>query len=273
MAGTGTKLATSYLLFKAGGYYISSDAILHSVEFDLLLDEQHSLEAEVTQHTVEDGSTISDHIRLLPRKGSLTGFVTNHPFTVGYNGGLAPNISQKIAASQKKDFVSGFVQDIGTSYSQIGRLLGQEDSLKFTESDFLESPERKDRVSTVWSAFKKLMETKSTCVIQTGLERYMDVVITKVSTERDKDTGDAGKFRVEFQEIKFAVISEVALTNTTRPNFEEPKGKQATAKKKGGKTGGKDAGKVDLVADSTGKRFLMVGGKKIPVIAGTGAGV
>ena len=273
MPGTGTKTASSYLLFKTGGYYISSDTILHTVSFDLLLDEQHSLEAEVTQHTVEDGSTISDHIRLLPRKGSLTGFVTNHPFQVGYNGGLAPNIAKKIAASQKKDWVSGFVQDIGSSYQQVGRLLGQQDTTAFTEADFLESPERKDRVSTVWGAFKQLMETKSTCTIITGLEKYMDVVITKVSTERDKDTGDAGRFKVEFQEIKFAVISEVALKNTVRPNFEEPKGKQATAKKKTGKTGGKDAGTVKLATSSDGKRYLLIGGKKVPVLAGTGAGV
>jgi hypothetical protein len=94
-------------------------------------------------------------------------------------------------------------------------------------------------VSNAWSAFKALMEAKTTCTIQTGLEKYVDVVITKVGTDRDKDTGDAGRFKVEFQEIKFAVLSEIALSNVTRPDFKTDAGKQATAKKKNGKTGGK----------------------------------
>ena len=264
MPGTGTKTASSYLFFKESGYTVDS------IRFDLLLDEQHSVDAEVTQHTVEDGSTISDHIRLLPRKGSLTGFVTNHPFQVGYNGGLDPNLAQKIASAQKKDWVSGFVQDLGSSYSQIGRLLGQEDGNKFTEADFANLRPRENRVDTAFSALKKLMANRTTCTIVTGLETYRDVVVTKVSTERDKDAGDAGRFKVEFQEIKFAVISEVALTNTVRPNFEEPAGKQAMAKKKTGKTGGKDAGTVKLATSSDGKKYLLIGGKKVPVLAGTG---
>ena len=233
MPGTGEKLATSYLLFKSGGYFVGS------IDFDLLLDEQHSIEAEVTQHTVDDGSTISDHIRMMPRKGSLTGFVTNHPFVMGYNGGLDPKISKKIAASQKKDWLSGFVQDIGNSYTRVGQILGQEDATKFTASDFQGGKSRTDWVSNTWSAFKSLMEAKTTCTIQTGLEKYVDVVITKVGTDRDKDTGDAGRFKVEFQEIKFAVLSEIALSNVTRPNFKTAAGKQATAKKKNGKTGPK----------------------------------
>lgn len=273
MPGTGEKLATSYLLFKSGGYYVSADGVLNSIEFDLLLDEQHSLEAEVTQHTVDDGSTISDHIRNLPRKGSLTGFVTNHPFRTGYNGGLAPNIAQKIAANQKKDWVSGYVKDITTSYSRDLQVLGQQDPNRFTAADFQEGTPRVDRVSNAWSAFKALMEAKTTCTIQTGLEKYVDVVITKVGTDRDKDTGDAGRFKVEFQEIQFAVLSEIALSNVTRPDFKTDAGKQATAKKKNGKTGGTSPGKVDLVADSDGKRYLLIGGKKVPVLAGTGAGV
>lgn len=271
MPGTGEKLATSYLLFKEGGYYVSADGVLNSIEFDLLLDEQHSLEAEVTQHTVDDGSTISDHIRNLPRKGSLTGFVTNHPFRTGYNGGLDSRIAQKIAANQKKDWVSGFVQDLGSSYTRVGQILGQQDATQFTAADFIEgSPDRVDRVSNAWSAFKALMKAKTTCTIQTGLEKYMDVVVTKVGTDRDKDTGDAGRFKVEFQEIKFAVLSEIALSNVTRPDFKTDAGKQATNKKKGGKTGGRATrveDKFTAIENSTaGKQYglnkvVMVNGK------------
>ena len=264
MPGTGQRLVTSYLLFKDSGYSVDS------IRFDLLLDEQHSLEAEVTQHTVEDGSTISDHIRILPRKGSLTGFVTNHPFVTGYNGGLPPAIAQKIAASQKKDWVSGFVQDIGSSYNRLGQVFGQQDGTKFTEQDFQWLPARENRVDSTWSAFKALLAAKKPCAIVTGLETYLDVVVTKVSTERDKDSGDAQRFKVEFQAIEFATIAEVALSNVVRPDFSKSEGKQATQKKKGGKTAGKSSGPVKLVTSSDGKRYLLTSdGRKIPVLAGS----
>lgn len=239
MSGTGTKTASSYLLFREAGYTVDA------IKFDLLLDEQHSMEAEVTSHPVEDGSQINDHIQIKPRKGSLTGFVTNHPFAGGYNGGLPANIAQKIAASQKKDWLSGFVQDIASSYGQLGRLLGQQDGLKFTEADFQGLPVRENRVQNMFDAFEALMLAKKVCTIQTGLKKYTDVVVTKVDTSRDKETGDAGRFKVDFQEIRFVTPSEIALGATVRPDFKTDAGKQAAKKAKKGKTGGVSAPTLD----------------------------
>jgi hypothetical protein len=45
--------------------------------FDLLLDETHSFPFEVTTYNVEDGSDITENIRLPLRSGSITGFVSN----------------------------------------------------------------------------------------------------------------------------------------------------------------------------------------------------
>ena len=239
MSGTGTKTVSSYLLFREAGYTVDA------IKFDLLLDEQHTMEAEVTSHPVEDGSQINDHVQIRPRKGSLTGFVTNHPFTSGYNGGLPVNIAQKIAASQKKDWLSGFVQDIASSYGQLGRLLGQQDGLKFTESDFQGLPVRENRVQNMFDAFEALVLAKKVCTIQTGLKKYTDVIVTKVDTSRDKETGDAGKFKVDFQEIRFVTPSEIALGAKVRPNFKTDAGKQAAKKAKKGKTGGKAAPTLD----------------------------
>ena len=47
------------------------------ISLDLILTEGHSLNAAVTQHPVQDGSTISDHITILPRNGTLRALVSN----------------------------------------------------------------------------------------------------------------------------------------------------------------------------------------------------
>lgn len=54
-----------------------------SLVFDLILTEDHSLDNTVTNHAVEDGSEISDHIQNELEKGSLTGLITNFSIRAG----------------------------------------------------------------------------------------------------------------------------------------------------------------------------------------------
>lgn len=48
-----------------------------SFEADLTIEELHERSAEVTQHPVESGGTISDHVILQPERLRLDGFVTD----------------------------------------------------------------------------------------------------------------------------------------------------------------------------------------------------
>jgi hypothetical protein len=48
-----------------------------SLKFDLLLSENHNFSNEVTEHFVENGSIISDHIQNNLENGTLFGMVTN----------------------------------------------------------------------------------------------------------------------------------------------------------------------------------------------------
>lgn len=49
------------------------------VQFDASLSETHARQCEITDHPVEEGSTISDHIRRLPETLEVNGVVSNHP--------------------------------------------------------------------------------------------------------------------------------------------------------------------------------------------------
>lgn len=55
-------------------FIIVGDQIL-----DVAIAEEHTFEAEVTSYPVEDGSSISDNIRIMPIKLSITGIISNHP--------------------------------------------------------------------------------------------------------------------------------------------------------------------------------------------------
>jgi hypothetical protein len=62
------------LLFKPKQYKIGS------IELDLILDENHGFSNEVTEHNVEDGSVLTDHIKNNLFSTGISGYVTN--FTI-----------------------------------------------------------------------------------------------------------------------------------------------------------------------------------------------
>lgn len=59
-----------------GAQLLTSRGVL---TFDATLSEAHSAPAQVTEHEVETGSAVSDHVRIKPRQITLTGIVTTTP--------------------------------------------------------------------------------------------------------------------------------------------------------------------------------------------------
>lgn len=211
---------TASLFFKDEGYFVGA------VQFDLLVSETHSIEAQVTEHPIEDGSVVSDHIRERPRKGSLSGLVTNHPLKT--TATLPNSFLEKLSALGTPNVLESFVAQYGYKPNK-----GP------TKADYegLERP--KNRASDTWAAFKALMATRTPVTISTGLEKYYTAVVTKVETSRESSTGDALTFHVEFQEIKVVTLTEVAITTVTKPlNLKTATNRQASPKASKGKTGG-----------------------------------
>lgn len=60
--------------------------------FDLAEAEEHSMQAEITDHPVEDGSDISDNIRIKPRELTLTNLVVSNTPT----GAIATDPSRQL---------------------------------------------------------------------------------------------------------------------------------------------------------------------------------
>src|SRR5688572_20110730 len=53
--------------------------LVEGYAIDAAITEEHTLEAEITQYPVEDGSTISDHRRRLPRSVTMELVVSDTP--------------------------------------------------------------------------------------------------------------------------------------------------------------------------------------------------
>ena len=153
-----------------------------SVELDLILDEDHSKSAQVTENPLQDGRAISDGIFLELQEGSLTGLVTNH--------------SVKLAEERAKQLD---LQDSETLMSEA------------------ENYQLENRAKQAWIDLKAVMDAKQPVTIVTSLEVYDNVAITNISTERNGDSGDAIEIKVSFRQILTVSLMEHEVTAQVQP--------------------------------------------------------
>lgn len=164
------------LFYPKEGYKVGS------VELDLILDEEHSKSAQVTENPLQDGRAISDGIFLELQEGSLTGLVTNH--------------SVKIAEERAKQLE---LQDSETLMAEA------------------ENYQLENRARQAWIDLKAVMDAKQAVTIVTSLEVYDNVVITNISTERNGDSGDALEIKVSFRQILTVSLMEHEVTAQVQP--------------------------------------------------------
>ena len=164
------------LFYPKDGYKVGS------VELDLILDEDHSKSAQVTENPLQDGRAISDGIFLELQEGSLTGLVTNH--------------SVKIAEERAKQLE---LQDSETLMAEA------------------ENYQLENRAKQAWIDLKAVMDAKQPVTIVTSLEVYDNVAITNISTERNGDSGDALEIKVSFRQILTVSLMEHEVTAQVQP--------------------------------------------------------
>jgi len=164
------------LFYPKEGYKVGS------VELDLILDEDHSKSAQVTENPLQDGRAISDGIFLELQDGSLTGLVTNH--------------SVKRAEERAKQLE---LQDSETLMAEA------------------KNYQLENRAKQAWVDLKAVMDAKQPVTIVTSLEVYDDVAITNISTERNGDSGDALEIKVSFRQILTVSLMENEVTAQVQP--------------------------------------------------------
>lgn len=162
------------LFYRADGWSVGE------ISLDLILTETHSLNAVVTQHPVQDGSMISDHITILPRSGTMRVLVSNFSLSTAEGDARAAwdEIYAQGEAAQK--------------------------SLP-------------NRAEDAWKKLKELVKTRELVKVVTSLEVYEDVALTRVETTRDGDTGDALEIDIDYEQVTKVKLKETKVTVQVQP--------------------------------------------------------
>ena len=141
------------------------------IEFDCSKSETHTSENEITDHPVEDGSVMSDHIRELPDGVEINGLVSDTPIVY--------------LASQRA-----------------------ESPVKASENASV--PAVDDRSKEAYTKIRELKSKKVLIDCVTSLRTYNNVTITRLVVTRDADTGRVLDCTVTLREIQKASALSLA---------------------------------------------------------------
>lgn len=165
-------------------FFRDEDFGIGELPFDLLIDESHSLDFDIPEHAVEDGSSISDHVQERLRTVQITGLFTNHPI-----GG-------------KK---SGYVNEDGTVNEEPDEVI-------------VDGAEGRGNIALAnFEKLKEIARRRKPVRLVTSLEVYEEMVFESIPYSRGPDDGESIKFTAKLREVKTAKVSTVRRDGVWNP--------------------------------------------------------
>jgi hypothetical protein len=207
--------------------YLEFDGV--SLLFDCVTTEQTDHTASVTEHPVEDGANVADHIRDNLDEITLEVMISNTPvrdLNNLYDGQVAglelkvPRFAKPIAPTPGSLMTAGL--------NALGNLLNPDEAVKAVVLQF---PEKFNHVQYVLST---LLDWKKQGVIGkviTPHRTYPSMAITRVSMTRNGATGDGAPITIDLKEVRLVESKLVTAPIPTeeRGKIMKAKGRQPTS--------------------------------------------
>jgi hypothetical protein len=187
-------------------YTLPGDTALDILDVDATLQFTETRTSQATDHPVETGGVISDHIIKRPLTLKLDGIVTDTP------------LGQTLL-------------DTGTPLEAISTGQAQDQAKAYAQARAADpiSNQAKDILRTLHDAKVQItLATGTTRGSNGGAEQVFEsMVIEQLEFPRDEKTGDAVRFTLSLKEIITVESQTVPLANTLKPGLKDT-GRQGT---------------------------------------------
>lgn len=164
----------------------------------------HELSAAVTKNPVESGSVIQDHVTIDNDKITINGIVSEAPISIL---GSAFNVFTGAAASQLNKQLGGFAR--GAAAAGIGSIGGIITNRNQNDVQF---PQK------AYNYLKELLRAREPFTIVTSLERYSNMVCTKLSVPQRASTGKSLIFNATFEKVNLVKTKTVLVPESVIRN-------------------------------------------------------
>lgn len=207
--------------------YLEFDSTI--LYFDAVTSEAAEHTATVTEHPVEQGANVADHVRDGLDTVTLEVLVSNTP-TQDINGLYGGSIESVTLNVPKFDRPTPLTPGglMGAGIDAVKGLLNPQDPWK---AQVLTFSSKFNAVKDVMAMLDDWKKSGLVGSVITGWKLYPSVVITRVAPARQASTGDAATFSLEFKEIR--VVESKLITapvpTQARGMIKKPKGRQPTS--------------------------------------------
>lgn len=214
-----------------------------TVVVDASVNEVHSLPATVTEHPVEQGADVTDHVRLQPLSLTIQGLITNNPIGKPNSQADGIDFEQKTFEWEAAPLLTAGV--LGAIVGGVTDLLG----LDQREAEARGFTQPFNRVGDVFQEFERLQREAEVITITTPLATYDNMVIENVDANMSAEAGGSLPFTLSARQVRIVSTQTVAAP----PDPKDARGEGRTS-------GGKAPTKED-VTPSDGKKtsFLAAG--------------
>jgi hypothetical protein len=243
--------------------FTQTKAKIGAVELDCSVQETHERQATLTQSPVEDGSTISDNVVLLPKRLTVEGVVSKTPLgaagligsAISAAAGLAGNAAGGAAAKKGQNAVLAKAAAT-TGVASIAGLVAS-GILSKEPADVFKALEElwKNRIpftvvtaitgggsSVLGSIAQGLGITDPTAAV------YTNMIMTSLNVPRNKDNVNALRFTATMEQVIVVSTAVAILAQIPGASAAQNLGKQAT----GAASSGTDGSGASLLSQWTG---------------------
>lgn len=193
--------------------------------FDIADDETIELDADITDHYVENGTAVQDHIALRPERVTVRGLVGEYRHIVDGN----PTKLQK--ATKKLTTLASYLPPLSDAASAIYKgLQGKNESAALTAltnstisnigntaMDLYKAyrnvniPQTEQQKAFIF--FEALRNNRSLFTIQTPFRYYTDMAVESLRTTQSGFSRDQSDFEVTFKKMRFVNVEKNKIDN------------------------------------------------------------
>lgn len=211
-----------------GAYILIDDG--SAIHFDMVRTETVTLGASVTEHPVEQGADIADHIRPELVKVRLEVFVSNAPvedvngfgqtvqtFTAKVNHNATAN--DPLAIAKSGNVIGAIGSAINAGAAAIGSALGLDDGLPkdFQVQGYAFAgnvPDGFDFVKNMAALLENIKDTPTLVTVVTHARYCANLAITNIDCQKHND---GGYITIDFKELRFVSTSTVDAPTPVKP--------------------------------------------------------
>ena len=192
--------------------------------FDVADDETIELDADITDHYVENGTAVQDHIALRPERVTVRGLVGEYKHIVEGKQTTLQKATKKLTTLASylpplSDAASAIYKGLQgkNENASLSFLSGSLNNVTNTAMDLFKAyrnvniPQTEQQKAFIF--FEALRNNRSLFTIQTPFRYYTDMAVESIRTTQSGFSRDQSDFEVTFKKMRFVNVEKNLIEN------------------------------------------------------------